>query len=97
MFRWAGKLPDETEPSPRPQDPRVKMIKWFGYSHLPEHLQKVSAHFSGLALWMMDNLDAGPEATEAMRKLLEAKDCGIRAYMETKLASEPAPERPVAD
>jgi hypothetical protein len=90
MFRWADKLPDEIKKSPPPPDPRREMTKWFGYTHLPEHLQQVSAHFAGLALWMLDNIQAGPEATVSMRKLLEAKDAAVRAFMDGKAA---APEK----
>jgi hypothetical protein len=96
MFRWADKLPDEAKIPQRPPDPRVKMVKWFGYTHLPDHLQKVSAHFGGLALWMLDNLPAGPEATEAMRKLLEAKDAAVRAAIEALPVKETKTSEDVA-
>lgn len=82
MFRWAEDFPKETKPT-TVVDPRLRMIKWFAFDHIPESLQKVSAIFNGVAAWMMTNLPPGPEATEAMRKLLESKDCAVRAAIES--------------
>ena len=80
MFRWADPKPEEVKPPP--PDPREPMLKWFAYNHLPEHLQPTSAKFAELAMWMRENLPAGPEATEAMRNLLTAKDCAVRASID---------------
>jgi hypothetical protein len=96
MFRWADKLPEETKtPPPRPPDPRIKMLKWFAFDHLPEPLQPVSARFYATAAWMMQEIAAGQEATAAMRKLLEAKDCAVRAFLESKptALNEPPPRQ----
>jgi hypothetical protein len=82
MFKWAEKQPDETKPNPPPPDPRMRMAKWFVYTHLPAHLQPISRVFYELSVWMMNTIPPGPEATEAMRKLLEAKDCAIRAFVD---------------
>ena len=92
MFRWADKLPDETKPSPPPPDPRNQMIKWFAYAHLSPRLQPVSARFAELAMWMRENIARGPEATVAMRKLLEAKDAAVRAAIEAEPVSVTNPE-----
>ena len=54
-------------------------IKYFEYGHLPEQLQKVSKPISDLAHLMEDTLPEGPEKSAGMRKLLEAKDCFVRA------------------
>lgn len=52
----------------------------FEYSHLPEDLQKISKPFSSLAREMAFNHGLeGPELTVGLRKLLEAKDCMVRA------------------
>lgn len=56
------------------------LMKFFDYEHLPEHLQNVSKHFHALAWFVARHLD-GPEATVALRKLLEAKDCAVRAAL----------------
>jgi hypothetical protein len=54
------------------------ILKHFNYDHLPPHLQKVSKPFHELAWMSAANLD-GPELTAGLRKLLEAKDCMVRA------------------
>jgi len=71
------------------------MTKWFAYSHLPESLRPISRVFHELSVWMMNTIPAGPEATEAMRKLLESKDCAIRAYIDGQPTAleEPGPEQ----
>lgn len=56
-------------------------MKWFEYSHLPEHLQQVSKPFSELAATLSDVVEPGPERTVSMRKLLEAKDAAVRAKL----------------
>lgn len=57
-------------------------IKYFEYEHLPERLQKVSKPISDLARLMENTLPDGPEKSAGMRKLLEAKDCFVRAGLE---------------
>lgn len=56
------------------------ILQFFGFSHLPEHLQAVSSHFSNLA-YFVASLPRNPERTVALRKLLEAKDCAVRAAL----------------
>lgn len=58
-----------------------RMLKWFEYSHLPEHLQAVSKPFGELAVSLCAECQAGPERTVALRKLLEAKDAAVRAKL----------------
>ena len=55
------------------------MIQFFGYAHLPEGLQVVSKPFGELAQLLVDTVPKNPERTAALRKLLEAKDCAVRA------------------
>lgn len=57
------------------------MLQFFGYAHLPEKMQEVSKPFGLLAQTMVDNLPKNPERTAALRKLLEAKDCAVRAMI----------------
>lgn len=59
-------------------------IKYFEYKHLPEKLQEVSKAVYDLAHLMEDTLPDGPEKSAGMRKLLEAKDCFVRANLENK-------------
>ena len=58
-------------------------IKYFDYDHLPANLQSVSRPMSDLAQWMEAELPDGPEKSAGMRKLLEAKDCFVRAAIES--------------
>lgn len=58
-----------------------RMLKWFEYGHLPEHLQSVSKPFGDLAVALCGTVQSGPERTVALRKLLEAKDAAVRAKL----------------
>jgi len=57
------------------------VLQFFAYEHLPSHLQEVSARFGKLAQVLAAELPKNPESTEALRKLLEAKDCAVRAVL----------------
>ena len=57
------------------------IMQYFEYKHLPENLQKVSKPFHELATTMEDSLPQGPEKTAGLRKLLESKDCMVRAAL----------------
>lgn len=57
------------------------ILKYFAYSHLPEHLQKVSRPIGELAELMDQQLPDGAEKSAGLRKLLEAKDCLVRASL----------------
>lgn len=57
------------------------LLQFFSYSHLPPHLQKVSEPFGKLAESIVQNIPRNPERTVALRKLLESKDCTIRAVL----------------
>lgn len=57
-----------------------QLLQFFAYSHLPPHLQEVSAPFHTLALTIADG-PQNAETTTALRKLLEAKDCAVRAVL----------------
>jgi len=58
--------------------------KYFTYNHLPENLQKISKPIADLAQLMETTLPDGPEKSTGMRKLLEAKDCFVRAALDLK-------------
>ena len=57
------------------------LLQFFEYRHLPEELQKVSKPYCELAHKMAKELPSNPEATTALRKLLESKDCAVRAKL----------------
>lgn len=56
------------------------LMQFFEYSHLPEFLQEASKPFRELAEKICE-LPSNPEQTTALRKLLEAKDCAVRAKL----------------
>lgn len=56
-------------------------IQYFDYVHLPDRLQAISKPLYELAHLMEDTLPDGPEKSAGMRKLLEAKDCFVRAAL----------------
>ena len=57
-------------------------IKYFAFAHLPAHLQTVSAPIGELAQKLEAVLPDGAEKSAGMRKLLEAKDCFVRAALD---------------
>ena len=57
------------------------LLKFFTYGHLPARLQEISRPFCELAREMVNTLPEGPETTVMLRKLLEAKDCAVRAAL----------------
>lgn len=58
-----------------------RMLQFFAYDHLPPELRAVSKPFGELAQQIVDSLPMNPERTVALRKLLEAKDCAVRAFL----------------
>lgn len=57
------------------------IMKYFAYKPLPLHLQPVSKGFHDLAHEMEGSIPPGPEKSAGLRKLLEAKDCFVRANL----------------
>ena len=55
------------------------LLQFFEFKHLPPHLQKVSEQFYIAAYDLCALVPPNPERTAALRKLLEAKDCAVRA------------------
>lgn len=60
---------------------RESLLQFFAYEHLPLELQQHSAPFAALAERIIETLPRNPERTAALRKLLEAKDCAVRARL----------------
>jgi hypothetical protein len=57
------------------------MLQFFVYEHLRPDLRAVSEPFADLAREIVETLPRSPERTVALRKLLEAKDCAVRAKL----------------
>lgn len=55
------------------------IMKFFQYDHLPAHLQEISAPFGELAMRIFREQPMSAERAAGLRKLLEAKDCIVRA------------------
>ncbi len=62
-----------------------RLMQFFKYDHLPEHLQAISKPFAELACHIDSTIPANAESTVALRKLLEAKDCAVRAVLYKEL------------
>lgn len=60
------------------------ILTWFEHSHLPPELAEVSRPICELANKMAADLPPGAEVTAGLRKLLEAKDCFVRARLSSE-------------
>jgi hypothetical protein len=58
-----------------------EIMRFFEFGHLPESQRRISAPVCLLAERLVDELADGPELTTGLRKLLEAKDCFVRASL----------------
>lgn len=85
-------MPEPTETTSAPTGPvddvavareatKEDMLQWFAFAHLPPHLQAISRTFAEVAIWMATTLPRNPERTAGLRKLVEAKDCAVRAQL----------------
>ena len=65
-----------------PLHPDVEaLLRFFQFEHLPPSLQGASAECSRLAHAMAGTLPQNAELMAGLRKLLEAKDCFVRARL----------------
>lgn len=61
---------------------RYPILQFFAYEHLPEHLQAISKPFAELAgVMAARETKHFAETAAGLRKLLEAKDCAVRAAL----------------
>lgn len=60
---------------------RPVIMRFFAYDHLPPQLQEVSRPFYDIACRMLELTYGQPEQSAMLRKLLEAKDCAVRAAL----------------
>lgn len=75
--------------------PSQRALKWFDFAHLPPGPgRSASMEFRPLAHKLERILPDGPEKTMALRKLLETKDCAVRAAVEPTLP-KPGLLRPI--
>lgn len=57
------------------------LLQFFESAHLPSHLAAISGEFYNLACTLVAILPRNPERTVALRKLIESKDCAVRARL----------------
>ena len=57
------------------------IMKYFEYSHLPEKLQRISKPICDIAKIYDGKYSNSQEKSAGLRKLLEAKDCFVRAAL----------------
>lgn len=74
---------NETVEAPRRRivDNPEHIMQFFKSAHLAPLMSSVSRPFCELAQRIVDTLPRNPERTVALRKLLEAKDAAVRAYI----------------
>lgn len=71
-----------TRPDGTNRNPAVSnVLKFFEYAHLPPSFRQVSEGIHDIAYMMADGLPENAELTVGLRKLLEAKDCFVRAAL----------------
>lgn len=66
-------------PEPEIWDPKRTALRWFEYDHLPEDLQEIAHPIYDLAEDLYEAVGSSAEKSAGFRKLLEAKDCFVRA------------------
>lgn len=57
------------------------LFAYFSCAHLPERLQVISRPFYEIASNIMQTIPISAERSACLRKLLEAKDCAVRAAL----------------
>lgn len=60
---------------------KTPILRYFSYTHLPPPLKEYSEMFAALAARVVLHIPDGPERTVCLRKLLESKDCAVRAVL----------------
>jgi hypothetical protein len=69
----------DSNDTPKPEQEPI--LQFFKYDHLPEAMQDISRPFFIVAHGIAETVPRNPERTVALRKLLEAKDCAVRAWI----------------
>lgn len=58
------------------------LLQFFRSEHLPEELAQISRVFEGVAEFLTDRLPYNYQLRDSLQRLLEAKDCAVRARLE---------------
>lgn len=60
-----------------------QILRWFAADHLPQgRLRRTSSIIANHAHYLAATLPDGPELSAGLRKMLEAKDCFVRAAID---------------
>jgi hypothetical protein len=79
---FVARVVQETAPpAPLPALEPYPILRFFECDHLPQNLRDVAGPFAQLARVLAGGLPPGPEVAAGLRKLLEAKDCFVRAAL----------------
>ena len=70
------------------------LLRFFDHEHLPADLRSISKACGDLAHEIVDTLPPSAETTTGLRKLLEAKDCFVRAMLVTVFPVREESEKP---
>lgn len=62
-------------------------LRHFAYEHLPLHLREIGRQFHVLAREMIERFPAGSQRMVGLQRLLEAKDCFVRAAVDERNAA----------
>jgi len=74
----------ETPDNKTSQQGRYPTLAFFAHAHLPPHLARISAPLRDVAFELLAALEGTAHPEEVcigLRKLLEAKDCFVRATL----------------
>lgn len=58
-----------------------RQLQFFRFSHLRPDLQITSRMFAHLAVALVNTLPRNPERTDALKRLIEAKDLAVRSRL----------------
>lgn len=81
---WSPKIAFEESHFVITENPTNPTLHYFAYAHLPPHLQSISKLCALLAQQMDAMLPEGAQKTLGLQKLIEAKDCFVRAKLPQK-------------
>jgi hypothetical protein len=72
----------DEEIDPHRHESVIALVRWFDFQHLPEGKPRlVSGMCRELMVEILDEVTDSAELTAGLRKLLEAKDCFVRAAL----------------
>jgi hypothetical protein len=80
-------MPEVIPVQPNPDNTTDPLLQFFKWKHLPPLLQPHSKPFALQAANLVKTTPRCPERTAALRKLMEAKDCAVRAQLPSQVVT----------